>query len=109
MWIFIKYGIAKGKDFIMNRRNFLKLIGIAVAAPVAAIGCDPVVALGKGVIPHEKLLECRKVMGCGQDIPQWLSPELEQTVRDTIHANYDYWAKKYYETALEDSPFKGVN
>ena len=30
----------------MNRRNFLKMVGIAAIAPVAAIGCDPVVALG---------------------------------------------------------------
>lgn len=57
----------------MNRRNFLKLVGATTVAPAAVIGCDPVVALGNtrivpgyfgppGTIPHEKLMDCRKLM-----------------------------------------------
>ena len=154
----------------MDRRNFLKLVGAAAVAPVVAIGCDPVVAVGGETIKPglfgpkvvdacqkhfasgsvkmedipfrpkkpkvkicsdcgqcwgggivspsetrcwecrdeavtlEQLRECRRVLEREQDMPKWLTPELENTLRATIQTNRDYWAKKYYENALINNP-----
>lgn len=95
MWIFIKYGIAKGKDFIMDRRGFIKLVGAAAVAPVAAIGCDPVVALGDTTVSVEK--------------PKGISLEELRDIRKKLEAmkyhNHQIWEAQYpmcWEVVLDD-------
>lgn len=78
----------------MNRRDFLKLAGVAGAALVAVIGCDPVVALGVNA----------DVPGGGKYIT---IKQLRAIRKESENNQRDYGERRLYRYAMADCVFTG--